>query len=111
MSSEACLVFYGVKTQLSESDVDSLERRVHPMMRKAKEHSLDFYWTYDSNKSDCIFAYTGRRIGVIGPENVLSMRLTDAEVRTMIEDVSRRIEGAAISGGCFIHLDFLPDND
>lgn len=69
MASEAVVIFYGVRYEVSDSGIESLESRSDPRLAAARKHGLKSYWGNFAGPRSRYLLFIGDKLGVVGIEN------------------------------------------
>lgn len=100
MSAEFCVLYYGVKVPVrSEEELEALETRSDPNVRRARSVGLTAYWGPSSEAGEEEFyLLIGQLLGVFGVEDLSQLVLPGSELRTIMERTEERLKAAGFEG-------------
>ena len=108
MSSDCTIAFFGVRVEIADADITSLEERTHPLLIKARENGLDVYWGKFAS-ADSYLLLVGDKLGVLGMENDLSIQVSFEELQRRVGETSARLQRAGISDRPMLLFEWQPD--
>ena len=91
MSAPCCVAFYGFLVEVAEDEVETLEARSHDLQRAARRLRLSFYWGNCESPAERYVALVGVELGVLGPENSLSVNLSGTDLQAAIAEAEPRL--------------------
>ena len=109
MSASACLVFYGLRFEVSSAEIEALEMRSDPRMLAARKAGLKHYWANFGSPAERYLLFVGANLGVLGPENSAEVILRTPELQAAMDSTKRKLEAAGLSGEPSLHVQWLPD--
>lgn len=109
MSADSCLIFYGVRFEVSESEITSLEERTHPMMVVARKHGLQHYWGNFGGEVQRNLLFIGTKIGVLGPENSAEVVMAADQLAKIAAETERKLKAAGIAEAAAFWCQWNPD--
>lgn len=109
MSADACIVYIGIRYDVSVSEIEGLELRTDPRQRAAKRVGLTSYWGNFGGSEDRHLLLVGTEIGVLGPENRSWSSMTVDRLKDIISGTEDALGEAALEGECALHIEWLED--
>ncbi len=103
------IVFYGVRLEVNDCDLDDLESRSHPMQIAAKRVGLESYWGNFAAPKERYFLFVGKLLGKLGVEDRMEIQLNADDFANTATVVAAKLGDAGISHKPFLHLDYQPD--
>ncbi len=94
MSAPSCLVFFGVRFEVSDDEMELIETRTDQRLRDARAHRLDHYFgkfIVDDVEKHLLFI--GKRLANIGFENAMQLTLAPDELQNVMRETARSLEG------------------
>ena len=109
MSASACVVYFGIRYEVSEDEISALELRTDPRQRAAKQVGLDSYWGNFGGPDERYVLLVGTRIAILGPEDASSSSITAARLQDIAIRTEGRLDDAGLDGLCSLHVEWLED--
>jgi hypothetical protein len=109
MSAESTTAFYGVRFEIPQDEVHLLELRTHPLVVKARQNGLKFYWGNFAPKGYRYLLFIGDKLGVLGLENEQELQLSLEELTRRASETRSRLHQAGIEVPCKVYLEWQPD--
>jgi hypothetical protein len=110
MSAPSCLVFFGLRFDLSREEIEPVETRADERVVRARRSRLDHYmgkFVVDGKERWLLFV--GKKIANVGPDTGLALDLDRADLERALEDTSRKLVEAGWSGPPRIFIQYEPD--
>jgi hypothetical protein len=98
MFNDRCVLFFGVRVELSETEVELCELRMHPLMIKARDESLQNYWSNFDLPGEKYFLFVGKLIGIVGREDDSEVRVSPDVLNGIITFTTAKLSKAGIEG-------------
>ena len=98
MSASHCLVFFGIRLQISPSEVESVERRIDPRMKRAQASGLQCYWSDFGSEGERYYLYIGKQVGIFGIENKSEMHLSIDDLTKLASETNIKLNQAGFGG-------------
>ncbi|MCL4672271.1 MAG: hypothetical protein KJZ64_04920 [Sphingomonadaceae bacterium] len=109
MSASACVVYFGVRYDVSEDEISSLEFGTDPRQRAAKQGGLECYWTNFGGLEERYVLLIGKKIAVLGPEDALSFSIPMERLQDIANRTASRLDEADLRGPRSLHVEWLED--
>ncbi len=109
MSAASSLIFYGIRFDVAQSDIEALEQRIHPWIVKARSVGLNFYWENVGGLSPRYLFFIGRKIGIIGVENETEMIISESELVLKMAEVNAKLKAVGYSEDPKLYFQLIPD--
>jgi hypothetical protein len=109
MSAESTIIFYGVRLELPEEEITSLEERSHHLIVKARQNGLKFYWGNFAAKGNKYLLFIGDKLAVLGVENEREIQIAPADLNRRIQDTAMRLQKAQIDEQPMLYMAWQPD--
>lgn len=111
MGADSCVVYYGVRYQLTdEAELEQLSGRTHPLVQAATQVGLQYYWgNFAMDGGDYHLLLIGREIGVFGLEDIGERELSDAELQQIVIDTKEKLQRGGFSLVPALQIQFEPD--
>lgn len=112
MSADLTLVFYGVRHEVDEAEIDGLEARTDPRQVLARRHRLHSWWgplaTPDGESVHYVFI--GEKLGTIGYEGSSEISLDAERIAELAAVVDSRLRRAGFQETPRLYVQFGPDS-
>src|SRR5690242_13750739 len=109
MSAESTVAFYGVRFEIDDEDVTSLEERSHPLLVKARQNGLKTYWGNFAEKGSKYLLFVGDKMGILGFENDRQVRFSVDDLVDRANDTNARLNRGGIVEQAMLYLEWQPD--
>ncbi|HXT50113.1 MAG TPA: hypothetical protein VN811_03670 [Thermoanaerobaculia bacterium] len=109
MSAESTLVFYGIRFEIPDEELESLETNTHPSIKKARNAGLQFYAGNFAEPGERYFLFVGAKLGILGAEHASEVVLGDDELAALVDRTNSRLKSAALKGTPRLYLQWMPD--
>jgi hypothetical protein len=109
MSTESMVAFYGVRFEISDEDITSLEERSHPLFVKARQNGLKIYWGNFVAKGNKYLLFIGDNLGILGLENDRQIHISLDELTKRANNTNARLQRAGIVEQAMLYLEWQPD--
>ena len=109
MSASACIVYVGIRYEVSPDEIEGLERRTDPRQRGAKQVGLNSYWGNFGGSEDRYLLLVGTEIAVLGAENVSWSSVTVERLKDIISGTGEALDEAGLEGPRGLHIEWLQD--
>ena len=107
---DTTIAFFGIRRELSENEIETLEDRSHPAISQSRIVGLEHYWGNFGSPGERYLLFIGKSVGKIGIEDSLEAELTADVFGQLMSDVSRRLSQAGYSAVPKLFLQLQPDN-
>src|SRR5439155_18509252 len=94
MSAESVLLFYGLRFEAREAELESLELRKHPLIVNARSSGLGFYWANFGIAEPRYLVFVGWKIGAFGVEGSAELRLSEEKMMTQFAETRTKLKNA-----------------
>jgi hypothetical protein len=106
MSADACVVFYGLRYEITlEESEDSHDARI----RAARKVGLKYYSANFGGLCERYLLFIGTSLGILGPENKLEVQLGPEPLREMMDLTNERLLRAGLSGKPALYIQWEED--
>jgi len=102
-------VFYGLRYEVSDDEIEGLEMRSDPRMQAARKAGLKHYWANFGAPGERYLLFVGANLGVLGPENSLEVVLRTTELQAIIESTKAKLQAADLAGEPSLHVQWCED--
>jgi hypothetical protein len=109
MSAGSCIVYYGLRLDVSPDEIEGLENRSDERIVAARKTGLKSYWGKFDATEDHYLLFIGGQIGVFGPENQLELELSDAEFEALVNSVRAKLAAAGFEGTPRLYIHWQSD--
>ena len=106
---DTTIVFYGIRLEVSDDDLEELESRSHPMQIAARNSGLENYWGNFAAPSERYFLFVGKLIGKLGPEDLAEIQFNEDNFAKTAKVVAEKLRESGLSGTATIYLSYQPD--
>lgn len=110
MGSATTVVFYGVRLDVTEAEVESLEARAHPVITKARAAGLQCYWGNFGAPEELYYLLIGALLGKFGVEDAQELRVTPERLSQLAADTAKQLTEAGFSDPPALLIQFQPDD-
>ena len=108
MSKDASLLFFGVRFEITPSQVASAENRSLPIVQKARALGLQFYWEDFGVELPRYYGFVGKRLAILGVENDAEVIVTAAELESHVKTVTEKLRNAGIDEPPALYAHWMP---
>ncbi len=99
MSANACIVFFGLRFEVPSHSIDDLlENRPNPRIEAAEAEKLDVYWANFGGVAERFLLLIGKKIGILGPENLQEVILSPEDLGAVASAVGAKLRAARLEG-------------
>lgn len=109
MSTSACIVYVGIRYEVSADETPALERRTDPRQRAAKQVGLTSYWGNFGGSEDRYLLLVGTEIAVLGPEDRSWSSVTVERLKDIVSGTEEALDEAGLEGSPGLHVEWLED--
>lgn len=109
MSASACVVFYGIRFEVSPDETEALELRSDARLLAAKRGGLKVYWANFGGLGERYLLFIGMPMGILGPENELEVRLTPEQVKELLDSTREKLLEAGLPGEPALYMQWEED--
>ena len=109
MSANACIIFYGLRFEISSHEIEALEMRSDRRMVAARKVGLKHYWANFGSPGERYLLFVGAKLGILGPENSPEVILQTRELQATFDATKAKLEAAGLTGEPELHIQWLPD--
>jgi hypothetical protein len=106
---DTTIVFYGIRIQVDDDDLEALEARSHPLLAASKSAGLDTYWGIFDEADEAHLLFVGKLLGKLGVEDCYESHILGDDLIKVTEETSKRLRKAGISGTITLYLQYHPD--
>jgi hypothetical protein len=110
MSASCCLVFFGVRLPIPPNEVESVERRIDPRMKRAQANGLQCYWSDFGSEGSRYYLFIGKQLGVFGVENRSELQLSIADINQLAGETSTRLTQAGFADEPVLYVQWEEDH-
>jgi hypothetical protein len=110
MSASACVVFYGLRFEIQEEEIDGIENRKDVRMVAARSAGLKAYWSKYGERRERFVLFIGTEIAVLGPEDRKEASVASAVLSGIIMSTKERLDSAGMHSDPSLHFQWLADN-
>jgi hypothetical protein len=103
------IAFYGIRLEVTEDEIESLEDRTHPAIANARKAGVQFYWDNFGVPGEAYFLFVGTLLGKLGIEDGHEIRITADQLSKLATDVSRKLFDAGFTENPALLIQFQPD--
>lgn len=108
MSREASLIFFGIRLEISDEEIASVEDRTHPIVSQARAVGLQVYWEDFGVDEPAYFGFVGRKVAILGVENEAEVIVAQSSLNEMMDKVRTKLSEAAIPGDPKLFMCWMP---
>jgi hypothetical protein len=109
MSANACIVFFGLRFEVSQGEIEALELRSDTRMQAARKAGLKHYWSNFGLPGERYVLFIGAQLGVLGPENSAEVILSLPDLQSVCDSTRDKLAGAGLIGEPSLFLQWRPD--
>jgi hypothetical protein len=108
--SDVCVVYYGVRVELGEQDIEPCENRTHRLQIAARKVGLRNYWGNFAGPAERYLLFLGTELGLLGVENSKEIRVDNDRLMQLMADTSRKLVEAGVDEVPALLFQWLHDN-
>lgn len=109
MSADAFIAYFGLRFEIGDAEIESVERRSDRRMRAARSVGLSCYYGSFDAGGGSYRLLIGAELGIFGAENEVETSIAADGMRELMEDTRRKLREAGLAGMPAIHLIWQPD--
>jgi hypothetical protein len=109
MSASTCIIYFGLRFDVSAADIETLETRSDTRVVAARKAGLKFYWGNFGAPGERYILFVGAQVGIMGPENQAEVHLSAVEVEAMFAAVRAKLMAAGLDGEPRLHVLWQPE--
>lgn len=109
MSASCCLIYFGLRFEVKEEEIEPLELEIDPRMLAARKAKLNDYWCNFGGLDEWYLLFVGAEIGIIGPEDKLEAYLSDDGFNQMVESTRTKLKQAGFNGSPKLYIQWMQD--
>src|SRR5580704_19165992 len=99
MSADACVAFYGLRFEVSRSDIERLEARSDARMIAARRAGLEHFWGNFAAPAERYCLFVGAQLAILGPENKAEFALPSHHLLALMESTKAKLQTAGLQIG------------
>lgn len=108
MSTDACVVFFGLRYEVREDEVEGVERRSDARVVAARKVGLNHYWGNFGGVDEKYLLFIGSELGVLGAENATAINLSSNELEGLFDKTRAQLNEAGLAGVPSLYLEWQP---
>src|SRR5688572_16682285 len=109
MSAPVCLIFFGVRYEVGEGEIEALEKRSDPRIASARKHGLKFYWGNFGLQQERWLLFVGAKLGSFGLENSTEVQLERPALEYILNETEVKLRQAGFSEEPRLYVQWEPD--
>jgi len=109
MSAESVLIYYGVKSPVSEKEVEELERGEHSAQMTARKFRLDCDWGYSTVLMNEYYLFIGKKLGTMGCEHHWNQEISGVDLARIIVEAKAALKQTGFNAEPKLLMHFRPD--
>lgn len=109
MSAPSCIVFFGLRYEISDREIEGLEDRTDARMVAARDVGLKSYWGNFNPPDELYYLFVGAELGVLGPENQLDAHLSSDQFEAVAANVREKLLRAKLVGHPQLYMQWEAD--
>ena len=109
MSAESCLVFFGIRFEITADQIGAFEHRSASLIQSARSAGLQHFWANFDSPNEKYYGFVGYALGIMGGEHAVEVILAEADLRKTIEETKIKLCKAQIDGEPRLYIQCLPD--
>lgn len=109
MSAPSCLVYYGIRYELSLLEVDNIYTDVRVLA--ARRGGIKSYFGNFDLPGERYLLFVGAQLGVLGPENRLELQLSDAELESLFVETRSKLIAAGFETPAQLYVAWEADDE
>ena len=109
MSADVCIVYFGLRYEIAENEIDRLEEQSDPRVIAARKVGLRAYSGNFSDQSPRYLLFIGKEITKLGPENNLEFSYDKVELASVIDKTILQLEESGLKGNPKLYIQWESD--
>lgn len=109
MSVESTVVFYGVRFDITDNEVVSLEDRSDVRLSMAKKNGLKWYWGNFASPEKLYYLFIGDEIAIAGFEKDRDIQLPSDVLVDRMRQTQEKLQKAGLSQPPMLYIQWQPD--
>ncbi len=109
MSTEACLLLFGVRYEVRPDEIEGLERRSDPRLAQARRAGLKHYWGNFGLPGEKYLLFVGYQIALLGVQDKLAIDVSAPDFERIVADTSAKLREAGFQGEPRLFAQWMPD--
>jgi hypothetical protein len=110
MSAGSCIVFYGLRFEIPSGEIEALETRSDSRIVAARKVGLKTYWANFGSPAERYLLFVGAMVGDMGVEGQADVRMSDAELQSVMSSVRTKLSQAGLDGAPSLHIQWRSDD-
>ena len=106
---DTTVVFYGIKLEVSDDDLDELESRSHPMQIAARNSGLENYWGIFAAPNERYLLFVGKLLGKIGVEDRMEIEIEGDDFAKTAKVIGEKLSESGLFGTATLYVEYQPD--
>ena len=106
MGADTFIAIYGIRYELTDSEVESCERKDDERMKRARKAKLDFCFDRPTD-GEHYFLYIGTTLASIGVEAEQYETMPEGEFSAKISETRRRLKDAGFNDEPSLHFQLI----
>ena len=110
MSSESTLLFFGLRREPDEVELNQLStERWNPLAKACRAAKLDLTWGNFGSPGEKYYVFIGKKLGALGWEDKPELSLVPEELEALMRETSERLRAAGFEGSYRLWVTWRPD--
>jgi hypothetical protein len=109
MSASACYVYYGLRFEIVDDEIEGLETRSDFRLVAARRAKLKHFWGNFGGAGELHLLFVGAEVGALGPENDLEVAIPTTELIALMESTNSKLKEAGFTDEPALYLRWLED--
>lgn len=110
MSAPSCLVFFGVRFELREAELELVETKVDERVMRARRARLDHYLgVFYVGDRPTHLLFVGKKLASVGVELGLSAQFDRAQLSQAIEETVQKLRSVGWATSPQLFVEYQPD--
>jgi len=109
MSADATIVYYGIRLEPDQNELDLMEKKLHPVRAQARKADLDFTCDNFDEPDERYYLFIGKDIGYFGLEGISEKSLDIESLKRISEEVDRKLKDLGYSEKPALWIQYRPD--
>ncbi len=104
------VVFFGIRLEPSEDEIEALEDRSHPAILSARKVGLQYYWGNFGSPGELYLLFIGKLLGKLGVEDASRLDFDEEQLSEIAADVTSKLSRAGFSEAPLFLAQFQSDD-
>jgi|SRR5215472_11401312 len=109
MSADTCIAYFGLRIEISDDEIEGIERRSDQRVAAARRAGLKYYFGNFGGLQERYLMFVGDQLGLMGLENSEAISVSLEDIQERMDKTKAKLTEAGFEGAPSLHLQWQPD--